>query len=78
MLRQLLEAIRNRGYAWRNGGMLEGFNYQTSTIAIPICTGDDVRAAIAITFFRPPCRSMKPRENISPICSMPDASSNSG
>jgi IclR family mhp operon transcriptional activator len=50
-VRQLLEAVRTKGYAWREGGVLEGFKYQTSTIAIPIHTHDDVRAALAVTFF---------------------------
>jgi IclR family transcriptional regulator, mhp operon transcriptional activator len=48
---QLLEDIRARGYAWRESGLLEGFRYQTSTIAVPIRIQDDARAALAVTFF---------------------------
>jgi IclR family mhp operon transcriptional activator len=50
-VRQVLEAVRAKGYAWREGGVLEGFRYQTSTIAVPIHAHDDVRAALAVTFF---------------------------
>jgi IclR family transcriptional regulator, mhp operon transcriptional activator len=45
-----LEIIRNKGYAWREGGLMEGVKYQTSTIAIPISARDEARAAIGITF----------------------------
>lgn len=45
-----LEIIRERGYAWREGGMIEGVKYQTSTIAIPVIAQGEVRAAIGITF----------------------------
>jgi IclR family transcriptional regulator, mhp operon transcriptional activator len=50
-VRQLLEAVRTKGYARREGGVLEGFRYQTSTIAVPIHVQDDARAALAVTFF---------------------------
>lgn len=50
-VRQLLEMVRTKGYAWREGGVLEGFRYQTSTIAVPTRAHDDVCAALAVTFF---------------------------
>jgi IclR family mhp operon transcriptional activator len=50
-VRQVLDAVRTQGYASREAGLVEGFSYQTSTIAVPIRAGDDVRGAIAVTFF---------------------------
>ncbi len=49
--RNRLEAARSKGYAWREGGIIEGHSYQTSTIAVPICVRGEARAALAITFF---------------------------
>jgi IclR family transcriptional regulator, mhp operon transcriptional activator len=50
-MRQLLETARAKGYAWREGGIVDGHSYQTSTLAVPISARGDVRAALAITFF---------------------------
>lgn len=50
-VRQLLETTRAKGYAWRQGGIVDGHAYQTSTIAVPVCAHGDARAALGITFF---------------------------
>ena len=49
--RQLLDSVRARGYAAREGGVIEGFRYQTSTIAVSISLHGKPRAALGITFF---------------------------
>ena len=51
-MRQILETARAKGYASREGGIVDGRPYQTSTLAVPICARGDARAALAITFFR--------------------------
>ncbi len=50
-LKAMLDAVRSTGYASREGGLIEGAKYNTSTIAVAIAPGEIACAAIAITFF---------------------------